>query len=209
MRFSHEYRLLLISNWKCGSSTLARIFSPITEFDWDSRSKCRQFFGRDYATMVHFPASKMKREFVLRGWEFDEYVTISSVRNPWARAVSLFEDLRGRPTDDFDEFLRAGLPHWRSGLRNRWNSYEMFHERGRRIVKYVIRIEYLQQELPPIVRSLWPDLDLDYSWIVNRGDHRPFRDYYTNKQSVERVADFFRYDVETFGYRFDTVAPSD
>ena len=36
----------------------------------------------------------------------------------------------------------------------------------------------------------------------NTGEHKPFSDYYTD-QTARLVADFFAYDIEAFGYRFE------
>ena len=206
MRFSHQSKLLLISNWKCGCSTIAEMFSPITEFDWNSRDKCEQIFGKDYNTMVHYPAKVMRQEFLRKGWDFDSYIKISSVRNPWARAVSLYEHMvRVDCKRTFDEFVEVELPEWQSGLINRWNTYEMLHHNGRRIVDHVIRLEYLETDLRPVVEKHWPDLELDYGTMANTSKHKPYQDYYGNPRTDELVAEFFRYDIETYNYRFDDV----
>ncbi len=203
MRFSHDHKLMLISNWKCGCSTIADMFAPYTEFDWATRAECKRIFGKDYDVMAHYPASLMRQEFARLGWDFAEYTSISEVRNPWARTVSLYATVKRVGFDyTFDEFVINELRTWQSGLQGRWNSYEMFHERGERIVDHIIRIEHLEEELRPVVEREWPGLHLDYATRSNTGSHNPYRDYYTDKTS-DIVADFFAYDIETFGYRFD------
>ncbi len=204
MRFSHDHKLLLISNWKCGCSTIADMFAPITEFDWNSREACKQIFGKDYNDLVHYPAGLMRQEFRRLGWDFDQYVKISSVRNPWSRTVSLYEHVKRIGfKGSFDSFVADELPKWRSGLINRWNTYEMLHENGERIVDHVIRIEHLETDLRPVVASRWPGLNLDYGTKSNTGNHKPYEQYYTNKKTGEIVEDFFAYDVQAFDYRFD------
>lgn len=203
MRFSHDRKITLISNWKCGCSTLAALFDPVSEFDGYHTEECQRIFGKDYDTMAHYPASIMRHEFARQGWDFDEYTSISSVRHPWARAVSLYANVRRVGFEgSFDDFIINELYSWQSGLKNRWNTYEMFHERGELIVDHVIRLEHLETDLRPIVEERWPDLDLDYTTRSNAGAHQPFREYYTDK-TVDIVAEFFAYDIETFGYRFD------
>lgn len=204
MRFSHQQNLLLISNWKCGCSTIADMFSPITEFDWSSRAKCKEIFGKDYNDMVHYPAGLMRQEFSRLGWDFDQYVKISSVRNPWSRTVSLYEHVkRTGYQGSFDMFVTDELSKWRSGLINRWNTYEMLHENGERIVDHVIRIEHIEADLRPVVEATWPDLKLHYGTKSNTADHKPYQQYYTSKKTAEIVAEFFQYDIRTFDYRFD------
>ena len=204
MRFSHSHRVVLVSNWKCGCSTMAALFDAITEFDADSVSECRRIFGKDYDVMCHYPAFLLRREFAALGWDFDEYTSVSTVRNPWSRTVSLFSTVKNLTGfgGGFDDFVLNHLPDWQGGLRGRWNSYEMFHENGRRIVDHVVRLEHLETDLAPIAAARWPDLRLEYATRVNVGQHRPFRDYYSDK-SREFVADFFAYDIEAFGYTFE------
>lgn len=203
MRFSHGRKIILISNWKCGCSTLAALFDPVSEFDGYHTEECERIFGKTYDTMAHYPAKLIRQEFARKGWDFAGYTVISSVRNPWARAVSLYANVKRVGYDlSFDEFILNELYTWQSGLQNRWNTYEMFHERGRRLVDHVVRLEHLEADLKPVVDANWPDLDLDYSTRSNAGIHDPFRDYYTD-QTREVVADFFAYDIETFGYGFD------
>jgi hypothetical protein len=204
VRFSHSHRLVLISNWKCGCSTMAALFEPITDFDADSVSECSRIFGKDYDVMCHYPASLMRQEFARLGWNYEQYTSISTVRNPWARTVSLFATVKNLTGFDgsFEGFVTNHLPNWQSGRRGRWNSYEMFHEQGRRIVDHIVRLEHLEQDLRPIVAEHWPDLRLDFTTRVNVGDHRPFRDYYSER-TRQLVADFFTYDIEAFGYSFD------
>ncbi len=148
MRFGHDHKLMLISNWKCGCSTIAELFEPVTEFGWESRAECRRIFGKDYDEMAHYPASLMRQEFTRLGWDFAEYTSISSVRNPWARTVSLYSNVKRVGFEGtFDDFVINELRTWQSGLQRRWNSYEMFHERGRQIVDHIIRIEHLEEDL--------------------------------------------------------------
>lgn len=203
MRFSHQYQLVLISNWKCGCSTIAELFAPVTEFDGDSISECTRIFGKDYDELCHYPASLMRQEFARLDWSFENYTSISSVRNPWARTVSLYANVKRVGFEGgFDDFVINHLRNWQSGLQGRWNSYEMFHERGRMIVDHVVRIEHIEEDLCPVVKERWPDLQLDYSTRANTGNHDPYREYFTDKTSGI-VSDFFAYDIEAFGYRFE------
>ena len=57
MRFSHSHKLMLISNWKCGCSTIAELFAPITEFDWDTRAECERIFESFHRLDSQLPGS--------------------------------------------------------------------------------------------------------------------------------------------------------
>ena len=207
MRFSHSHKLLLISNWKCGCTTLADMFVAVTEFDWHTRDRCEDIFGKEYNEMAHLPAALLRYEFERIGLPFDDYVKISSVRNPWARTVSLYEARRQRGEQrSFDKFVKLELPKYCRGQFDRWDSYEMFHENGIRVIDHVIRIEHLEEELRPIVDARWPGLELDYRTRANARDHKPYKDYYKRRRTIDAVADFFRYDIEQFGYQFDDLS---
>lgn len=208
MRLSHRHKLVLISNWRCGSSTIGWMFAPYTEFHFGTRYRCKEIFGKDYDEMVHYPASLVRREFEQQSWNFGEYISISSVRNPWARAVSLYFHERKRLPwwyrfRSFKRFVETELPQWRNGLKNRWTSYDMFHDPGgERLVNYVVRLEQLQSDLSPIIERHWPGLELDFSIWSNRTRHASYARYYTPHLQAA-VADMFAYDIEEWGYRFE------
>lgn len=81
----------------------------------------------------------------------------------------------------------------------------MLHENGENIVHHVIRIERLEEELRTVVEAKWPDLNLNYATMSNTGDHKPYRGYYSSRRTSEIVAEFFKYDIEAFGYQFGDI----
>lgn len=154
--------------------------------------------------MVHYPVGLMRQEFLREGFLFDEYAVISSVRNPWSRAVSLYEHVkRVGWNGSFDAFVEKELPAWRSGQINRWNTYEMFHEQGDCLIDCIVRIEHLETDLRPFAEERWPSLQLDYATMSNTSKHKPYEQYYENDVTRRRVEEFFRYDIEAFDYCFD------
>ena len=90
MRYSSKHKFLLISNWKCGCSTMAHLFLPYSDFGYKDQQKCLKRFGISYGKMVHWPAYKIKHQFDRQGIKWDSYIKITTVRNPWSRIVSLF-----------------------------------------------------------------------------------------------------------------------
>lgn len=205
MRVSHTLRLVLISNWRCGSSTLANTFAPYTVFDWETRWKCLELFGKSYGEIVHYPAGRVREEFRRIGWEFDDYTVVSSVRNPWDRVLSLFLALHKAGTlsaRSFDEFVLDHLPRWRGGIINRWNSYEMFHVGHEKVVDHVLRAETMEDELRTLAATRWPTVQLCYGRRDNVTRHKHYSCYYTD-ETREFVAQLFDYDVAEWSYRFE------
>lgn len=212
MRFSHTHKFLLVSNWKCGCSTMAGFFAPYSEFSGKENNKaCLEAFGRTYGSMVHWPAVKIRKEFEKKGWKWDDYIKISTVRNPWARIVSLFfYARRGQKIQNvraaFTRFVKQEVPKWQHGIRNRWNSYEMFHDKkGKKIIDYVVRLEHLQEDLDPIIEKHFPGIaPFDYTKKSNTTDHMHYSYYYT-PQTREIVRRIFQYDIRKYKYKFEPV----
>ena len=207
MRYSHDLKLALVSNWKCGCSTIATIFNPYTEWNWQTREQCMVIHGRPYAEMAHSSAAQQRREFKRRGWDWSDYRSISSVRNPWARTLSLYKYeeriAKGTFGWTFDDYVVRRLKLWKGGRINRWNTREMFHDwRGRRLVDHVVRLENLAEELGEVVAEHWPQLEVDFSRRVNTTKHDHYSSYYSPR-TRDIVAKHFAYDIAEWGYEFE------
>ena len=205
MRFSRKHKFILISNWKCGCSTMANLFAPYSDFDYYNSKKCLKILGVEYHKMVHWPAYKIKTRFEKSGLKWSSYIKITTVRNPWARIVSLFfykyKNAKQRPLEkikkQFNEFVMTELPRWQKGIRNRWVTDEMIHhpKSGKKLVNYVIRIEHLQEELEPIIKKHFPKFKpFDYQTKRNTTNHDHYSLYYT-RETRQAVARLFRFDI--------------
>lgn len=201
MRYGHDRKILLISNWKCGSQTMEKMFHEYAGFNRDE-------FGIDWMTCVHWPAWKIRQRFDVIGWNWTDYRTITTVRNPWARMVSLFEHHKAKtriPAEmPFDFYIDHFLHYWKSG-RGVWNPKFWITEEmistGSGTVHHVLPIEQLEALLPPIMDKYFPGVNVDCSLHLHQRDHAPYQDYYGSR-SQRLVADMFTYDIEEFGYEF-------
>ena len=239
MRYSHKHKFVLVNNWKCGCSSICHMFDeycePCRDVNWvdtdrDQRDKCaNEEFGLLYEDIVHAPASNIKKIFNGKGWNLDDYVTITSVRNPWARMVSLYFYLQrtakkgygsnirhggcfryypnkpDRETElvDFSVFARKSIPKWQGGILHRWNTYEMIHDdAGIPLIDYVVRLEHLEEDLNPIIEKHFPDFHMNYNIRENTTEHEHYSTYYDD-ESKSVVADVFSYDIDRWGYKFE------
>ena len=235
MRYSHKHKFILISNWKCGCSSMAQMFDgycePCGELRWmqsdnKQRNKCtKEIFGLPYRGIVHAPAKNIRKLFTKQDWNFDEYIKITSVRNPWARIVSLyFYQLRGSgrgvrsggpfqryPNNakkkevilSFQDYVKTIIPKWQGGIINRWNTYEMIHDdTGKSLIDYVVRLENLKEDLSPIIEKHFPDFYINYKIRANVSEHNHYSTYY-DEESKSIVADLFSYDIKRWGYIFE------
>jgi len=222
MRFSKEHKFILVSNWKCGCTSLATIFDPYSEFTYHNNKRCEKLLGIPYSQLVHWPAYKIKGKFRQMGLEYDKYIKITSVRNPWARIVSLFfykypkleknmKNIDEKKRDqiikvNFTKFVKTTLRTYQHGIRNRWNTFEMIHDnvnKTKSLVNYVVRLEHLEKDLTPIIKKHFPKFaPINYNIHQNKTSHKHYSQYYT-KETINIVAKMFQYDIRRFKYRFE------
>ena len=135
------------------------------------------------------------------------------IRNPWARMVSRY--VMGIPTSNtndhgttwntFEEFLETRHlwtdKQWNDPIRS-WNTqYDYVCDENDIVRCDILRLEFIDNELSPY-------LNLNTPYIVreNVGDYtRNYRDYY-NEQTIQIVADWYKQDIDYWGFDFDTSA---
>jgi len=186
---------------------------PCGELRWmqsdnEQRNKCtKEIFGKPYRAIVHAPAKNIKKFFTKQKWNFEEYIKITSVRNPWARIVSLYSyqirmDKFKKENLDFRSYVKRVVPRWQGGILNRWNTYEMIHDNtGRALIDYVVRLENLKEDLSPIIEKHFPDFYINYNTRANVSEHDHYSTYY-DEDTKSIIAHLFAYDIKRWGYVF-------
>lgn len=142
---------------------------------------------------------------------FGGYFKFGFVRNPWDRAVSLYERREGlqlRDVMSFEEFIEwmrfssstciHPMPH-----RNQLDWFVDSH--GQVQVDFIGRFETIDEDWSFIAQRLGLPPELPH---CNRNPRRtkPYTDYYTPR-TRQIVADRFREDIEYFGYEFGVLRP--
>jgi len=158
--------------------------------------------------------------FALYSWDFQSYRKFVFVRNPWARLVSLYEHIgRSNQPGPFNQWLRTvqssgmggGGENWQRWRRYGAWSIENFisDPDGSILVDQVIRIEDVKTRLLPYLAELGlPVIDSAFPEVKNRGSYgRHYSEYYDD-ETVNYVADRYRYDIDNYHYVFEH-APSD
>ena len=176
---------------------------PVGEIDWSSHFDYYSVKAR----FRHPPAREIKKAFAEKGRDFDEYIKIISVRNPWARIVSLYSYHKSKwdKISSFSKYVKEYVPRWQAGvLRSpRWNTREMIHDYdGASLVDYVVRLENLKEDLSPIIEKHFPDFYINYNIRKNSTEHDHYSTYY-NEHTKSIVADLYHYDIEKWGYKFE------
>jgi len=216
MRISHKHKFLILSSPKCGSTSLCAMFDPYSEFTWETKDWCAENYGSSYKYVQHKSAIDHEYLFRERGWKWEEYTKIVTVRNPWDRLVSFyhFKPNKKAPQSaiswdlSFHDFIMKP-PTWRGASLGKppvtmptdTQKNFMTDKDGNLMVDYVIRMETMKSDLPSIVDNHWKNFDIDYDIHLNTTKHKPYWEYYSD-ETKEKVDELFKEDIEMFGYEF-------
>lgn len=150
-----------------------------------------------YRTQKHSTLSEYRSEY---GAEMlGRLFKFTCVRNPWERAISYWfsphRDVRGWDRDAFALLLPSIRPvrdflscHPAELLRDAIGNVDL-----------VIRHEHLEEGFREACRRT--GLPLRRLEVRNKGDRRPYRDYY-DPELMALVGDRFREEIECFEYEF-------
>lgn len=150
--------------------------------------------------------------------KFARFFKFTFVRNPWDRLVSTYFFLKGGGVNEIDRrFAAENLARYDSftafveGWLSEQNVWSWVHFKPQHYficdanlrvrMDFVGRMENIADDFRAICRRL--DVTAELKW-TNRGDHEPYRHYYTDALR-ERVAAIYADDIAIFGYRFDAI----
>ena len=161
-------------------------------------------YRREYknkSLFKHIRPLDLKR--MLGDEEWDRYFSFSFVRNPWSRAVSLYNSHRKEPTGrkwalaqgSFEEWVRGGG----TGTAKKSMTEFISDDNGRVIVDFVGKYENLDGDFKSACKLAGlPTVELPH---LNRSTSGDYRRLYTD-ETRDTVAEWCRRDIEKFGYDF-------
>ena len=147
-----------------------------------------------------------------------QYQAFTIIRNPWDRVVSRYffakktiEIEKKNPPDyadisSFEAFLEerhkwANKPYmWHRAIRGWYNQLDYVIDENDNICCDILRQEKLAFDL----KSYLKIMDMPRSRNVT-GLNKDYRTIYT-PQTIQIVADWYKKDIDTFGFDFDTTA---
>ena len=167
-----------------------------------------QALGRNH----DFPSRSIASDAHIRSeanMVFASFFKFAAVRNPWARAVSLYSRREGVVTKDkvtFDEFCRSHMYASDTCIHPTLHQNQLdwlCDDSGRCVMDYVYRVEDLDHALSEIAERTNGRLRLVSGNLnVNPGSgSSSYRDLYTDDTRL-MIARRFEKDIDCFGYSF-------
>ncbi len=216
---SHKYKCVFIEVPKTGSTSI-RSFVGIPpkphQNIWQMKYELEHFWtryggwGNRLAASLYLLMPPHTRQRI-GSRQFATYFKFGFVRNPWERAVSLYERREGlqlREVMSFEEFIDwmkfssstciHPVPH-----RNQLDWFVDPH--GRVLADFIGHFETLEQDWAAIAPKLGLPAQLPH---LNRNPRRAkhYTEYYTAR-TREIVAERFKEDIDYFGYEFGEPQP--
>lgn len=204
MLFSNDRKFIFIHIQKTAGISISKALRDVTP---DAIKRFEDLeASHDRQKNRHLFASDLKNYLGDEVWPM--YFKFAFVRNPWSRLVSWYNMCIERPTNPFMWYVKNNAPTFESFLdlsrgpaaKTAFNQVEYISdEAGNILVDFVGRFESLNSDFRHVCERLKIDVQLPH---MNKGPAIDFRTYY-NARTRALVADRFRRDIESFGYRFD------
>ena len=223
-----DYNCLFVHIPKTAGQSVEQFFMDLLGLDWEHDREALLLQSNDDPArgtekLAHLSASEYVDCGYLPQQEFSAYFKFSFVRNPWSRILSEYRYRNYFHHLSFRDFVLNKLPRpgWDDQYRHVMPQYDMLHDRqGNLLVDFVGRFETLQQDfdkvcerlgivdsrLPHRNRSDKKSRDLKRkirNFLFMNGENRfqNMAEFYDD-ETREAVTEYYRKDIDTFGYEF-------
>lgn len=179
--------------------------------------------SRGTEKLAHLSAAEYVVDGFITQAEFDALYTFTFVRNPWTRILSEYRYRNYFSHRSFRDFVLNKLPRpgWNDQYRHVMPQYDMLHDAdGRLLVDFVGRFESLQDDFDRVCAHLGiEDSALPHrnksdkksrdskrrlrNWLYSNGENdlEELSGFY-DEETRRAVADYYRKDIEAFGYAY-------
>ncbi len=221
MRISHRHKFVFFAWPKTGSRSVRRILDEFSEI----RGRPAHELTPDFPFYNHMRPVDLLEVFRREGWNYEEYRTFLTVRNPWGRMVSLYEMHAFREGGFLSRFRTGqsrhmGFRQWIRGLAARpapgpGHQVEQSvislgalpflsfagDAQGNLLVDNVLKLEEMDRTLPPLLREMGIPSSTTIP-RVGKGRYRGhYREYYDG-ETRELVERRYREEILRFHYLF-------
>jgi hypothetical protein len=216
MLLSHKYNFLFVHIAKTGGTSVRAALTPLR---WRDPYYVPMFVcSRLSALTGHRIGSKFPRHAkVIAAKEmlpkefFDRLFKFAFVRNPWDLQISSYHHIRReRPhlvegIHDFAGFLKWKLDpsrpyQYHIDTSIEWQSDYLTGLDGKIIVDFIGKYEQLQEDFNKVCEHI----GITAKTLPHKrraADRSDYRQYYSD-ETAQLVADYFKRDIENFGYTF-------
>jgi len=211
MLFSRQPPFLFVHIDKAAGSSIGLALQPI-----ESRPKPRRWRRRlmwlgplnrlGLYRSLEFPAHAyaIHAKRCLPAAVYDELFKFAFVRNPWDRLVSRYAYLLKNEKHPRHEFVQKmkGFDDYVAWEMRRGKFFQYTYvtgSDGKLIVDFIGHYERLSEDFQKVCARIGVKAELPRA---NASSHRDYRTYYS-AATREMVGNYFRRDIELFGYDFD------
>lgn len=213
MIISHEHRFIYFAIPKTASSSVRRMLDPYSDVHIVGYPQTTQ----ENPFHIHMRPVELTEVFHAQQRDLEEYMTFTTVRNPWKRIASLYGMIKRnkghRRYGSFKKWLTSIDPENmpRSSKNPKWHDYGalscrefLSHGAGEKGVDKVFRIE---DGLEQLMNYVQPGLGQD-PWdaeapLVNKNPGSVGYDALYDKETIKIVEDLYACDIATYGYSFE------
>lgn len=186
---------------RCGSTAIS---------DFCKEQNISFFGGRD---MQFWPDNKQRFPKLYQCVEdhvgkkrYEDSLVFSNARNPYSRAVSIYQHWSWKSAEKFEDFCNAIKNNIFPDLAAKWHSTtitEQILNKDNLKVDFVLRQENLQQDF----NTLCAKIGIPEQELPRKNASKSYRNniHYTkyyNKQAEKIIAEKYARDIEYFGYNF-------
>jgi hypothetical protein len=170
------------------------------------------YLQRSLGKNLSFPTQPLIDDATIRNKaasDFESFFKFSTVRNPWARAVSLYFRKEGKSPSEIMDFESFCDQHFYASDTCKHptlhrNQYDwLCDESGKPLMDYVGKLESISEALEEIARRTNNRLGLKFQH-ENQNQRSPassYRDVY-NERTKKIIAQRFEKDIDYFKYTF-------
>lgn len=190
---SLKYKFILLSNHKCGSTTLLNILTPYLDIKTEGKlTSWNETNDLSRLPWKHSTLDEWKTYCKLKRINIYKFKTITTTRNPWKRMMSLYNygsEITKKYPVEFNKCIQCVLIN---------NNYKRFIDFTKNI-DYVIKLEDLHEVLPIIMASFGIVLNRDIkNTILNKSSNKGV---VYNKNTIEMIGSYFKREIEMLDYK--------
>lgn len=223
MLISHKHKFITIDIPKTGTKTLRETFLPVIPIDVIGNPG-------DYLDdfYQHSTVNACERGFKKRGWDFNQYTTFSTLRNPWERYIS-FLMYKINKGNEYKNATEEELKNWKPLKRLQGKEcgrvFDNFNRNEVEFLKFIIKTNpsqdnYVLDSNDEIAIDFLGNLE-DYNNHFykfcdavgitsipklkhsNKSSYKkPHTEYYT-QELIDMVAEKEKWVIDKFNYKYN------